>query len=95
MKPPPPEAPGRPAACACPARDYVSPEELAVLAEMRQVRQEVLQLRALLAALAAPDGEQRAGLLARLDQLGQAHRQLVRRRERARDEKLRRLGYEP
>lgn len=91
-----PEAEPGEASPTCSARDYVSPEEVSILADLRGVREQVLAVKRQLAgpASALPPAEG-AELEARLEELRRRHRSLREDLRHANHEKLRRLGYVP
>jgi len=74
----------------------VSPEEVSILADLRGVREQVLEEKRQLASLdPTPGAAERASLEARLKELLRRHCRLREDLKRANHQKLRRLGYLP
>ena len=80
----------------CGDKKYVSDEERAVLAVMRQIRQESLSVRAELKRLDHDQpSDEKQELQARLEQLRRRFKEQQAALARATEEKMRRLGHIP
>jgi len=76
----------------CSPKVYVSNEEAALLAELRELRERSLEVRR---TLAAADEADRADLASRLEELRERRREVARRREAAFTRKMIMLGHLP
>jgi len=76
----------------CSPKIYVSNEEASLLAEMRELREQSLELRRLLASAA---GDERSTLESELERLRARREEVARQRERAFTRKMIMLGHLP
>jgi chromosome segregation ATPase len=86
----PPEEEGNEPSCS--PKIYVSNEEASLLAEMRELREQSLELRRLLASAA---GDERSALESELERLRARREEVARQRERAFTRKMIMLGHLP
>jgi hypothetical protein len=76
----------------CSPKVYVSNEEAALLAEMRELREASIEVRR---RLKSPEGDERSALETRLEELRRQREEVAERRERAFTRKMIMLGHLP